>query len=1024
MKRHSSFVIRHSLFTVDWGLLAALVVPLLALLPLLLYAGLPNTADGPVHLMRQVQLNRAWSEGNFYPRWGTDLALGHGMPIFSYAPPLLYQATQLFHLSGLPLDASMKGVVLLDFLLYSAGMFLFARRVYGPYPALVAAAMYTYAPYRLREAFIQGNYGQFSGLAFYPLIFWAFHDLLTEGRARYWLAAPLALAGLLFSHNISFMLFAPLLAAYLLFLIGLMAWQGNKGAGEQGSRVQGNGLTDEGGRRKTQVTDTQHAARNTSPATRYPLPATTSKSAILFLRATIAGLLGLGLSAIFWLPAFGERHDIKLEGITQGFFDFRENFISLPELLSLPLPLDRAAINPEFPLALGPAQLIGAVLGLMFVMGFLLSGVRGKEAELQADTQHATRNTPPVTRHSSFVIRHSQLAHALFFAAFLLLYTFLALPASQPVWEAVPLLELTEFPWRMLGPAVFCAAGLSAAGWTLVLRITCYVFKHPLPTNDNRSKNAPQPAVLLTTTTAVLLVIALNAPYLYSDQFIPWGTPTPAEGFAYEAASGAIGTTSTGEFLPRWAQQHPQPETLWPDYAANRPPQKLDPATLPPGATVTTLAHRSESDLLDIDTPQPFTATLRTLYWPGWQVTLSGQPVPFEITPNTGLIRVEVPAGQHTLGLKLASTPLRSAGLWLSLLSLAGLAAVGSLAAGLQRRKVAKSPGRWLAGETARYSHYVLRFPFYERPSSFHLPPSSFILLFVALIALALLSRPLKPLFTLQSNPDAPAPADLHPAADFADQIRLVGADSWPQVIELPAAGEAGLTVTLYWRALQDLDTNYAVFLHLDAPNGQTLATVDEVNPESIPTANWPPGLYLRNPLHLRLPANLPPIRYTLTTGVYNRATGERLPLADGSDTAYPLGSIWLDAPPPLVSGSPLATFGDAISLHRAAPGGDTMRLVWRTARPIERDLSIFVHVLDSDGNLLAQADGVPFDGLYPLPNWRPGQLIPDERSLTLPAEAAAIAIGLYDPATGQRLPAVDVAGHPLSDDSFTVEVR
>ena len=76
-------------------LLSALILPLLAIMPLLTHAGLPNTADGPVHLMRQVELNQAWQQGNFYPRWGTDLALGHGMPIFSYAPPLLYQLTSL-----------------------------------------------------------------------------------------------------------------------------------------------------------------------------------------------------------------------------------------------------------------------------------------------------------------------------------------------------------------------------------------------------------------------------------------------------------------------------------------------------------------------------------------------------------------------------------------------------------------------------------------------------------------------------------------------------------------------------------------------------------------------------------------------------------------------------------------------------------------------------------------------------------------------------------------------------------------
>jgi hypothetical protein len=86
---------------VDYGLLTALAIPILAIAPLLTHSGLPNTADGPAHLMRQVELNQAWEQGRFYIRWGTDLALGHGMPIFHYTPPLLYQATQFFHLTPL-----------------------------------------------------------------------------------------------------------------------------------------------------------------------------------------------------------------------------------------------------------------------------------------------------------------------------------------------------------------------------------------------------------------------------------------------------------------------------------------------------------------------------------------------------------------------------------------------------------------------------------------------------------------------------------------------------------------------------------------------------------------------------------------------------------------------------------------------------------------------------------------------------------------------------------------------------------
>ncbi|MEW5956923.1 MAG: glycosyltransferase family 39 protein, partial [Chloroflexota bacterium] len=517
---NSKFKIHHF----DYGLALALLLPLFAVMPLLTKAGLPNTADGPVHLMRQVELNRAWQEGNFYPRWGADLALGHGMPIFSYAPPLLYHLTQLFHLTGLPLDESMKAVVVVDFLLYSGGMFLFARRIFGPAPALAAAALHVYAPYRLREAYIQGNYGQFTGLAFYPLICWAFHGLITTGRTRYLPAAAVSLAGLLLSHNISSMIFLPLFAVYLLVLL-----LGNSSVSKFSSGGVGAAAT-EGDRREY--------GRRASGPFRSRLAAAG--------RAGAAALLGLGLAAIFWLPAFGERDQIKLEGITRGFFDFRENFISLPEFLSPPLPLDLAAINPEFPLSLGLPQVIAAGLGMASLL-WLLSG------------KTAPPSDSPATTNSPFVA--PRLLHTLFFTLFLLLYAFLALPYSQPAWEAVPLLELAEFPWRMLGPAVFCAGFLAAPAVSMIAELLT-MKKIKLFMANLFIVHCSLSIVHC----SLFIALALNAYYLYPSQFIPWGTPTPADAFHYEVVSGAIGTTSTGEFLPRAAQQHPHPDALWPDY--------------------------------------------------------------------------------------------------------------------------------------------------------------------------------------------------------------------------------------------------------------------------------------------------------------------------------------------------------------------------------------------------------------------------------------------------------------------------
>ncbi len=972
--------LKSKIATLDYGLLLALILPLFAVMPLLTHAGLPNTADGPVHLMRQVQLNEAWAEGNFYPRWGTDLALGHGMPIFSYAPPLLYQATQLFHLTGLPLDAAMKAVLVVAFLCYSGGMFLFARRVYGPYPALLAATVYVYAPYRLREAYIQGNYGQFLGLACYPLIFWAFHGLITDGRPRYLIASALSLAALLLSHNISAMLFAPLLALYLLFLLILTAYRSTRPTRPDLS-------TPDTGQQTTAY------ARRFLEAVRSP-----------FLRTLAGGFLGLGLAAIFWLPAFGERHDIKLEGITQGFFDFRENFISLAEIVSPPLPLDLTAINPEFPLSLGLPQLIWAAVGIVGLAIAVVSKWLFVDSHHASVTSSQTDDQLPITNYQL------PIAHTLFFTFGLALYAYLAVPPSQPVWEAVPLLELAEFPWRMLGPALFCATLLAAPAFQL---ITFYL---PRFTPTKKSLLIIHSSFFIVHSSllvAIFLTIALNAYYLYPAQFIPWGTPTPAEAVAYEITSGAIGTTSTGEFLPRWAQQHPKAEALWPDYEAGRPPQLLDPATLPAGASVESISHLAETDVVRVETPRPFEATLRSLYWPGWQLYRNGEPWPFSITDPTGLIQTQIPPGVHTLTLQLESTPLRTWGQWLSIISLIILIGVMLISIRFPSLIIRHSS---FATDQLPLTNYQLP----HHPIS----PKLFTLSATLLLLTYLLTRPLAPLFMLQSDPDRPQPADRVVRADFGDHLRLVGLDALPQSV---AVG-GDLYPVLYWRAIRDLETNYAVFVHLDAPNGQTFATVDERHPENIPTRNWPPGLYLRHPLHLEIPADVPPIRYDVTVGVYDPVRNERLPLAGAEPTTvFAIGSLWLTEPPPALPAQPLAHFGPYLSLWQATVEGDTLSLVWQTDRPLDPNLTIFVHLLDAEGNLLGQADGAPYAGLYPLANWLPGQPLADRRSLDLPADQKrrlnAIAIGIYETSTDQRLPAATPDGTPLPNHSFTLIV-
>jgi hypothetical protein len=61
------------------------------------------------------------------------------------------------------------------------------------------------------------------------------------------------------------------------------------------------------------------------------------------------------------------------------------------------------------------------------------------------------------------------------------------------------------------------------------------------------------------------------------------------------------------------------------------------------------------------------------------------------------------------------------------------------------------------------------------------------------------------------------------------------------------------------------------------------------------------------------------------------------------------------------------------------------------------------------------------------LNHWQPGQIITEARQVSSllphPADLAAIAIGIYKPATGERLAATDANNQPLPSNSFVMPV-
>lgn len=84
----------------------------------------------------------------------------------------------------------------------------------------------------------------------------------------------------------------------------------------------------------------------------------------------------------------------------------------------------------------------------------------------------------------------------------------------------------------------------------------------------------------------------------------------------------------------------------------------------------------------------------------------------------------------------------------------------------------------------------------------------------------------------------------------------------------------------------------------------------------------------------------------------------------------------------------------------------------WEALQAAELDYSLFIHVLDVSGKLVAQADGYPRSGSRPTSSWTKDEVIVDPRQILLPPDLPegeyALLIGWYDWQTGDRLPLAD----------------
>ena len=272
-----------------------------------------------------------------------------------------------------------------------------------------------------------------------------------------------------------------------------------------------------------------------------------------------------------------------------------------------------------------------------------------------------------------------------------------------------------------------------------------------------------------------------------------------------------------------------------------------------------------------------------------------------------------------------------------------------------------------------------------------------------------------------------------HFDATYGGQMRLLAYDLG---VDTVAAGDE-FPVTLYWEALAPMSEDYSVYVHLFGREGQRLGQRDSyTGGGTYPTSHWSPGEIASDTFWVPIRQDaLGPVAARVEAGLYRRSTMAPLAVTDAQGRSVGsavLGRVKVTVPAQSLEPSvPVsASFDDRAHLYGydlehilVSPGSElSLNLYWEVLAEFAQDYTVFVHLVSSDGDIVGQGDGPPLNNDYPTSFWEPHEMLLDRHKVLVSDTARAgphsIWVGLYDPTTGQRMPALSTEGQ-IEGDGF-----
>ena len=280
--------------------------------------------------------------------------------------------------------------------------------------------------------------------------------------------------------------------------------------------------------------------------------------------------------------------------------------------------------------------------------------------------------------------------------------------------------------------------------------------------------------------------------------------------------------------------------------------------------------------------------------------------------------------------------------------------------------------------------------------------------------------------------------------ADFADRVLLIGGDLGHKDVK---AGET-LKFRLFWQAKKMLSENLKVMLTITDPSGQEDLLTEQPISTLYPSASWQPGELVGATYRAVIPPRTTGGTHSLNLSLYQPDNQSPLNVQRGRDVfraknlqlgtlevqgierhfdtpqlEHPLNIDLTDIKAVGFTTNPAAGEGlpvggqEAASLILSVPQTEPLGITifWQPLKDITQEYKVFVQLLDSNGKLVVQHDGIPQGGARMTRTWVAGEVIEDHHELTdlnqiQPGSYFLIA-GLYEASTQKRMRLADDKG-------------